>query len=98
MARQLRLGLILFSSALFGCGGGGTGGGGGNGGGMGRAVSWQQRNVVMDAAGAKLESFPVGTDLDTENAALLNYVKTLPNVKSAELDQGSITVTLSDDT
>ena len=46
----------------------------------------------------RLKSFPVGTDRDTENSALLTYVRSISNVTSAALKDGVITVTLTDDT
>lgn len=85
---------ILALALLVGCGSGGTKGGFGGG---GNALNWTSRNVVMDAAATKLASLASGPDLDAQNATLLAYVQTLPNVKAATLQEGSITVTLTDD-
>jgi hypothetical protein len=81
-------------------GGGGTGGGGsGASGGGTAAITWTQRNAVMDATGAMLAKMSPTGDRDAQNAQLAAYAKTLAGVKDAiVLEDRIVTVVFQDGT
>jgi hypothetical protein len=46
--------------------------------------SWATQRHVLDAIKAKLDSLP-GENLDADNQAILRFLKTLPEIASAEI-------------